>query len=129
MALTASARRFATWTALLAVLAAALMPALSHAFAPGKDATKWIEVCSTAGPMTIEVPANGPGFPKAPKASDFEHCPCCSLQAAAPAILPTEISLPPAPAETTAASPPASPAPQPSLSWLAAAPRAPPRAD
>jgi hypothetical protein len=125
---TAITRRFAAWTALLAVLAAALMPALSHAFAPGKDATKWIEVCSTTGPMSIEVPADGPGFPKAPKASDFDHCPACSAQAAPAAILPATLAalLLPAPSE------PVPPlflhAPRPLFAWTSAQPRAPPLA-
>jgi len=126
MGLTAFSRRLAAWTALFAVLAAALMPALSHAFAPDKVATKWIEVCSTMGPMSIEVPADGPGFPKAPKASDFEHCPFCSAQAAPAAILPPTLSALLLPALSEPPPPLFLHAPRPLFAWTAAQPRAPP---
>jgi hypothetical protein len=119
-------RSFAAWAALLAVLGAALAPALSHAFAPGKDVTKWVEVCSATGPMTIEVPAGGPGFPKAPKASDFEHCPFCSAQAAPAAILPPTLSVLLLPAASELVSPLFLHAPRPLFAWISAQPRAPP---
>ena len=124
----ATRRSFAAWTALLAVLAAALLPALSHAFAPGRDATKWVEVCSAMGPMAIEVPANGPGFPKAPKASDFEHCPFCSVQAAPAAILPPTVSVLALPAVSEPVPPLFLHAPHPLFAFLTAQPRAPPLA-
>ena len=121
-------RRFATWTALLAVLVSALLPALSHAFAPGREATKWVEVCSAMGPVTIEVPANGPGFPKAPKASDFDHCPFCSAQAAPVAILPAVFSPQLKPLSAERVPPLFLHAPRPRFAWATTQPRAPPSA-
>jgi hypothetical protein len=78
------------------------------------------------GPMTIEVPADGPGFPKAPKASDFEHCPFCSAQAAPAAILPPTLSVLLLPALSEPVSPLFLHAPRPLFAWTSAQPRAPP---
>jgi hypothetical protein len=124
----ALARRLAAWTALFAALAAALLPAISHAFALDGSATKWVEVCSVSGPVAIEVPANGPGFPKAPKASDFEHCPFCSAQAAPVAILPPTVAVLALPAASAPVPPLFLLAPRPLFAYLAARPRAPPPA-
>lgn len=127
MSLRLATRRLAAFFALVAMLAASLVPALSHAFVPGQ-ATKWVEVCSSTGPLMVEVPADGPGFPKAPKASDFDHCPFCSAQPAPVAILPPVVAvqvLAPAPAPVP---PLLLHAPRPLFAWSAAQPRAPPLA-
>lgn len=128
MSRTNATRRLAAFTALLAVLAAALLPAISHAFWPGRDATKWVEVCSASGPITIEVPAGSPGFPKAPKPSDFEHCPCCFPHATSPAILPAAVSFLAEPAASMPVPAPRPYEPRQRLAWPAAPPRAPPLA-
>jgi len=119
-------RRFATWAALLAVLAATLLPAMAHAFGLAGQATKWVEVCSASGLVTIAVPANGPGFPRAPKAADLEHCPFCSTPAATVAILPPTVTLLVPPALSGPVPLLFLHAPRPPFALLAAQPRAPP---
>lgn len=70
-------RRFVAWIAFFAILVGALGPAMAHVAGVSK-ATKWIEICSNGALVQIEVPADGPGLPHAPKASDFDHCPFCA---------------------------------------------------
>ena len=61
---------------ILVVLAAALFPALGHAFAPGKSAElAWVEVCTVGGIETRNV-FSGDSEPSAP-ALLVEHCPYC----------------------------------------------------
>jgi len=121
-----TSRRLVALTALLAVLAASMLPAVAHAFRLGDASTEWATVCSASGTAAIEVPADGPGLPEAPKASNLEHCPFCSIQAALPAILPAEMGI----AATPDASGPVLPlylvVPRLPLAWLSAPPRAPP---
>lgn len=105
--------------------AAALVPAMAHTLGQSHG-TKWIEVCSSTGPVQVEVPADGPGLPKAPKASDLQHCPFCAPQAhemaPPPAIAPLDIPVERAdivPALFLAA-------PRPLYAWTAPPTRAPP---
>lgn len=70
-------RRLVAWIAFFAILAGALGPAMAHVAGAPKG-TKWIEICSNGALVQIEVPADGPGLPHAPKASDFDHCPFCA---------------------------------------------------
>ena len=127
MRLSSTLRRFASLLALVAVAAAAVVPAMAHALGQSHG-TKWIEVCSAAGPVQVEVPADGPGLPKAPKASDLDHCPYCAPQASGmappPAIAPLDVPVLRAdivPALFLAA-------PRPLFAWTTAQPRAPPLA-
>ena len=127
MRLSSTLRRFASLLALVAVAAAAVVPAMAHALGQSHG-TKWIEVCSSTGPIQVEVPADGPGLPKAPKASDFDHCPFCSPHAGAmaPPPAPVALPLPAVPAEIVPALFLA--APRPLHAWTTAQPRAPPLA-
>lgn len=90
------------WTALLAMLAMALLPALSHALtrAVGADVA-WVEVCTAQGMRLVALPG-GPAAPGdsaaqtlAPEpaplqaAAHLEHCAWCTLapdQAPPPAL-------------------------------------------
>jgi len=127
MGLTAAFRRLVASAALLAVAAASLLPAVAHAFGTSTG-TKWTEVCTSAGPMKVEVPADGPGIPLAPKASDFEHCPACALHAPTMAPPPSPVVLPASPTGEPGLPPLFLASPRPLFAWAAAQPRAPPLA-
>lgn len=66
-----------TWFALVAMLALALMPALSHAMAQARGASVFDEICSSSGARSPQPgdPAQGMAF------GHLEHCPFCHLQA------------------------------------------------
>lgn len=70
-------RRAVTWFALVAMLALALMPALSHAVAAVRGASVFDEVCSASTPRGTQPgdPAQGMAF------GHLDHCPFCHLQA------------------------------------------------
>lgn len=117
---------FASWVAVLALLMAALAPAISHALRT-RDGASAIEVCSSLGARwvlpdgssTDPVPPAGQGHP-------FEHCPYCSLHSQALAIPPAPAVLTPAIA-TAELLPLAFPAaPLTLFAWVGAQPRAPP---
>jgi hypothetical protein len=78
MRLAATTRRLATWIAALAILMAALAPALSHALG-AQQAASWIEICSAQGSKWLPVDDDGSSKPKAAHA--FEHCPYCTVHA------------------------------------------------
>ncbi len=124
-----------TWIALVAILALALLPTLSHAWAHvrGQGAGGWAEVCTTQGPQRIAVDADGkladttiePAADPA-GALHLQHCPLCVLSLdvpllppAAPAALPLALA---------SAAPPAAflHAPHTLHAWRSAQPRGPP---
>jgi hypothetical protein len=84
--------RPATWLALAALWALALLPAVSHALAAQRG-DAWAAVCTTQGLQRVALSAAaGDGQPQpAGPVSHWEHCPLCQAAQAAP--------LPPAPAE------------------------------
>jgi hypothetical protein len=127
MRLSSSLRRLASFAALVAVAAATFVPAASHALGQSKG-TKWIEVCSSAGSIQVEVPADGPGIPRAPKASDFDHCPFCTPHAGAMAPPPVPIALPLPDVRAGIVPALLLAAPRPLHAWASAQPRAPPLA-
>jgi hypothetical protein len=114
-------RRLTSWIAALAVLLAALAPALSHALgsSPGEG---WVLVCTAQGAKWVQ-----PGDDNAPVTGpSVEHCPLCTLHT------PT-IGMPPAPpavlpvVDAAAFVPPAFlAAPRTLHAWASAQPRAPP---
>ncbi len=76
------------------MLIATLAPALSQAF-HGSTGSLWIEVCSSVGagtPVVMDLPDTNPASPSSLLHS-LEHCPYCSLQAAASAPPPTPASV------------------------------------
>jgi hypothetical protein len=70
-------RRSVTWFALVAMLALALMPTLSHAMAQARGNSVFDEICSASGTRSPQPgdPAQGMAF------GHLEHCPFCHLQA------------------------------------------------
>ena len=88
-------RRLAiTWAALLAVLLAALMPTLSHAFGRQGPAT-WTEICTSAGARKVVPDDDGSARRPVPGAAHLlDHCPCCKLQLQGMAPPPAAAALP-----------------------------------
>ncbi|OYY65265.1 MAG: hypothetical protein B7Y51_03190 [Burkholderiales bacterium 28-67-8] len=83
-------RRFSAWLAAWVMLIASLAPTLSQAF-HGNAGGLWIEVCSSLGagtPVVVDLPDPHPS-PQSSLLHTMEHCPYCSLQAAASAPPPT----------------------------------------
>jgi len=82
--------RPATWLALLAVWALALLPTVSHALAAQRG-DAWVEVCTTQGLQRVELAAaaddgEAPQQPAGLATGHRDHCPLC--QAAQAALLP-----------------------------------------
>ena len=76
----------AAWIALVAMLALALLPTLSHALASGQGAGNgpgaWAEVCTPQGLAQVALDDAAAGERPAPASSasgHFEHCPFCHL--------------------------------------------------
>jgi hypothetical protein len=94
------ARHLIAWIASLAILMAALAPAISHAVARGTGSSgSWAEICSALGAKRVRIDdaASEPRIPAAPAEHAFQHCPYCSFNAAAPGLPPTsalELRLP-----------------------------------
>ena len=73
-------RRSISWLALLAMLAATLLPSLTHAFFPTAASNgSWIEICTQQGMQRIAVPADGEVPLGAPPAlgTQLDHCAFC----------------------------------------------------
>jgi hypothetical protein len=123
--------------ALLAILAVALLPTLSHARAHALEqgAGGWAEVCTQQGPKRVAVDADGKlvdtvielaADPSAVGAAHLQHCPLCALSFDAPALpatLPAALPLPVADAAAPAAF---LHAPRTLFAWRSAQPRGPP---
>jgi len=116
------------WLALVAMLAVALLPTVSHALAHARaGAPAWAEVCTPQGLSRVAW-ASAAGRDTVPlqAAGHWEHCPLCTLAADHP-------SLPPAPAQAGVRrlfdAPPlphTAQAPRAHLSGFSAQPRGPP---
>ena len=86
MRLRRAARVPLSWIAILAIVASALAPAISHALS-GSKSQSWVEVCTSLGSKWISADTTGDEL--APEPSDeraFSHCAYCSLQANSPAL-------------------------------------------
>lgn len=126
MRLRRAARVPLSWIAILAIVASALAPAISHALS-GSRSQSWVEVCTSLGSKWISADAVGDEL--APDPLDelaFSHCVYCSLQANSP-------GLPPSPVADAAVRREKSPRPESSSAtpgtaqgWHRAQPRAPP---
>jgi hypothetical protein len=123
--------------ALVAILAVALLPTLSHAHAhaQGQGAGGWAEVCTLQGPQRVAVDADGKLVDTVIDASadaaiagaaHLQHCPLCALCLDAPA-LPSAAPAVLAPALADG-DPPAAflHAPRTLHAWRSAQPRGPP---
>jgi hypothetical protein len=89
-------RRTTAALACMAILLAALAPAISHALSDrGKSHSLWAEICSSAGLKLVKLELG----PKAPAhgepVSAFDHCPFCQTHGSMPGLPPTvSLSLP-----------------------------------
>jgi hypothetical protein len=122
-------QRLSAWIALVAMLAMALLPTLSHALAHARGgASSWAEVCTPQGMRLVAVSADDslPGGAPAQAAGHLEHCPLCALGADA---LAPPLSLPPAlvlPLGRAGLPPLFLQAPHTLHAWRSAQPRGPP---
>lgn len=79
------------WLALLAMLAVALLPTVSHALAQARSgAAVWAEVCTPQGLRSVGVASATAGRDAAPMqgAASLDHCPLCTLSASHPGLAP-----------------------------------------
>lgn len=123
MRLAGTTRRFAAWIAALAVLMAALAPALSHAMASGQGAD-WIEICSAQGTKWLPGEGDDSGAPTTIHA--FEHCPYCSVHAQTGDLPPVVPTVTPVAGLREVAPRAFLAAPRTLHAWVSAQPRAPP---
>ncbi|WP_293776717.1 DUF2946 domain-containing protein [uncultured Oxalicibacterium sp.] len=83
MKITATMHRCAAWIACLAILMAALAPAISHAMASHAAHKAWVEICTEQGSKMIQVTDHAD--PVSPSDSQHlghvEHCPFCKTSA------------------------------------------------
>jgi len=115
-----------SWLALVAMLALALAPTLSHALALARGGSAWAEVCTPQGARLVALgdvasePAPGQAV------SHLENCPFCALSSAGlapPPAAPARLALPLAGNE---APPLFLHGPRTLHAWRSAQPRAPP---
>ncbi len=127
-----ASRRITAWVALVALLAAALLPALTHAIGPARASVAWAgDVCTAMGPNAFvpSRPAGPSGSDPAAPASGgahAEHCALCALSGIALAPAPDAAGWRPRVASSEGrvalvATMPSAPA-----AWPAARPRGPP---
>jgi len=120
------ARSLISWVAIMAILMAALAPAISHAMR-AETQNAWLEVCSASGFRLVRVDASvDRKIPDTSAAHLLDHCPYCSLHTSA-------FAPPPAPLNGWLALPMAFEvprlfltAPRTLYAWRTSQPRAPP---
>jgi Protein of unknown function (DUF2946) len=123
-----------TWLALVAILALALLPTLSHALAFVQGGSNWAEICTPQGAKRIALADDGSALTttdinedsRALGAMHLQHCPLCALSTDAPVLPPAAPAA--LPLAITSASPPAAflHAPHTLHAWRSAQPRGPP---
>jgi hypothetical protein len=114
-------RRIATWIAALAVLLAALAPAVSHALGSSLG-EGWVLVCTAQGAKWVQ-----PGDDSTPVTSpSVEHCPYCTLHTPTIGMPPAPPAVLPAVDAATFVPPAFLAAPRTLHAWASAQPRAPP---
>jgi hypothetical protein len=122
--------RPSAWTALLAVLAMALVPSLARALAHGQGAgVQWVEVCTAQGMKLVAVADHGatePGDTPHTLLPQLEHCPLCTLGHGGPALPSAAFALQPPPAAARAVATRFLHAPRTLYAWRSAQPRGPP---
>jgi Protein of unknown function (DUF2946) len=117
------------WLALLAMLAVALLPTVSHALAHARGGVvAWAVVCTPQGLRGVTVASATPDPDVAPTTVSLEHCPLCTLAADQPglpsAFGPADLRRP----FDAARQPPSASAPCARPAWPQAQPRGPPGA-
>lgn len=84
------------WLALVATLALALLPTVSHGLAHARGgAAAWAEVCTPQGLRSVELAAAAPDGDDAPLPAPApgEHCPLCPLAAHHPGLPPASVHI------------------------------------
>jgi hypothetical protein len=114
--------RFANWLALVAMLALAVLPTLSHAMAGSSNG--FAEVCTPQGPKVIAL-ADGEQQPSS-ASLHLEHCPYCIAGIGAVGMPPAPLVLPLPAAEAALQPPLFLQAPRTLFAWAVAQPRGPP---
>ena len=115
------------WLALLAMLALALLPSVSHAIAASRSKASWGEICTHQG---VQMVAQGDAENPAPITDaiigHMESCPFCGLSAGTLAMPPAPLTA--AKLAITGMAPPKLflHAPRTLFAWRSAQPRAPP---
>lgn len=118
-------RSLTSWLAILALLMAALAPAVSQAVGTQRGPS-WLEVCTSFGATLLRAQQPGDDAPATPDAQVFEHCAYCSVHAhtlALPPVAGVEALLLPLSHRTPTAF---LAAPGTLHAWVSAQPRAPP---
>lgn len=121
-------RRLFSWVALLAILAGALAPAVSHALY-SKGGKSFLEICTAQGTRLIAIDAGAGAHPSTGGQHDvvMEHCPFCVPHAGSLGLLPATELVFKLPADGSRFYPPLFfSAPGPLFAWASAQPRAPP---
>jgi hypothetical protein len=77
--------RRTTWLAMVALLAAALMPMVSHALGSTSRANT-VQICTAQGMAWVQVGSADSDTQPAVQAGPFDHCPYCSLPSQLPAL-------------------------------------------
>jgi hypothetical protein len=116
-----------TWLALVAMLALALLPTVSHALTHGQGGqSAWAEICTPQGMKVVAVGGVADEGSPVQAATHLEYCPYCAGAA-------TAAGLPPAPPQVPDLSAAAErvpllflQAPRTLFAWRSAQPRAPP---
>jgi hypothetical protein len=127
------------WIALVAILALAVLPTLSHALthAASQGPGGWAEVCTQNGPKRIAVDAGGKlmdtlietdGNAAHGGAAHLQHCPLCALSVDAPVLPPAAPAVLPLALASDAPPPAFLHAPHTLHAWRNAQPRGPPAA-
>jgi hypothetical protein len=118
-------RRRTTWLALVALLAAALMPSLSHALGSAGRGDA-VLICTAQGMVWVQNGGADDGKQIGGQSGPLDHCPYCSLSSQLPALAAGNLAWAP-PAGLFEAYPErfyrAARTPQ---AWCSAQPRAPP---
>jgi hypothetical protein len=128
-----------TWISLVAILALAMLPTLSHALshAASEGPGGWAEVCTQSGPKRIAVDAGGRLMDTLIEtdanaahggAAHLQHCPLCALSLDAPVLPPAASAA--LPLALASDAPPLAflYAPRTLHAWRSAQPRGPPAA-
>jgi len=93
---TPATHRFAAWLATLAMLMAALAPAVAQVVVDARGGAGWVQVCSASGMLWVQLDPDadiGNGAPAEPMADGSVHCPWCKLGGGATGLPPVQTDL------------------------------------
>lgn len=88
-------RRITAALACMAILLAALAPAISHALSDaGQPRSLWAEICSSTGLKQVKLESATTSSVHGEPVSAFEHCPFCQCHGGMPALPPAALDVP-----------------------------------